>query len=1072
MPLPIFLVLPLQIFLLPFVTWISAEGRDCAHDQTEIQIFENATLGSVVIPDLRDYLHIAPDRQVQLGPGAFSSFFALLANNTLLVKKSLDLEAPDLCQAHSSCCKEPYSNRDDMYMNYNHFAPTCRISAVVLAYNGDQKKIQPVCKISAIIRDINDHSPEFKLPKKEVFPAVPRIYISFLEGFKGVGERFQLPTATDADFLPENSMVTYSIAMMKPEENGYVAGVGRHEIPASGGSPAWTAVGPFRLVFNPKEGALDLVVSQELDRETQPEYELLLTAEDGEGQKASLVLQVHLLDVNEFAPVFVGVKALGTALVTESLESNSRIVKLYENMTTLVPFIQILAEDRDASPANMIAYKFAPSLELSEAVSVFSIDSNSGVISLEKPLDYERMKRYVVPVLAIDGNYEPDVSEDKSLSPSARKVVKAIAQSIKKELKTATMTLDIQVLDCNDHAPEIKLQGAVSNSRDASITGVTELAVPENSPPGTSLVFFSAVDRDQGEAGVTQCHLLNWTEKFRIHNFSDFFSLETLGDLDREAQSEYKITIECFDHGNPRQFSHKRLRVILLDVNDEEPVFEHPVYTFHVLENSPLGTKLIQVGDSYTNPVLAFDKDINSSITYHLEPSNALDADQSSTFDYQLFDVDQHAGVLSTKSSLDREQRSRHRFTLCADDGLHKACTAIIVQVDDVNDNPPSFDHETYIIRLVENTQHYEPLIVFNVEDVDIGNQGFTFSIEAPLTVPQNETNLQRFFIIRDNKLFLRQPLDREANAHYHFYVRVSDSQKSNSLGQQENLSCTAEVFVEVADTNDNTPVFVFPNATAANEGGNQLNVSCRETMGSSVGRVEAMDLDLGPNGTVVYSVIQGPVSNELFYLDKQSGELFVNSGSLSENCDSVFLMVISADDMGPAGSKKGRTMPVERLVIRVQDQPTLAEYMSLNSQNAAGARGRDASRGDGVYFGLPAKTMLSVVLGGCIVFLTGLFLAWIILMLVSRSKRRRRERTQDSEYPAINAQGFDTCTLPMMNKQEIFVHPSGTFPHGLGLQGTVPVMQYVVGVKDGMHRGTYALVDKLLKTLLWTIFF
>ncbi|VDM16043.1 unnamed protein product [Hydatigera taeniaeformis] len=1052
------LALTLWIILLfpPICTWrIYEDGHGIfAHDKIELQVYENATVGSIVLPNLREYLHISSDRQVRLGPGAFSSFFSLAKNYSLLVQSSLDLESGDLCRAEESCCRAEDMAKEDNYLLYSRFTPSCKIRAVVLADNGESTPLKPIGRIVAIIQDLNDHAPEFILPKNDANSVAQRIHIPFFEGFKGVGEKFQLPKARDKDFLPENSMLTYSIAMKNFNSVNFPSSA-RNEIPVSSGSPAWVGVGPFRLTYKLKEDTLTLEVARELDRESQSEYELTLEAEDGEGQKATLIIQVHVLDVNEYEPKFVDVRPIGSTEVSRALDYSRRVVKIYENATVHLPFIQVIAEDRDAPPANQIAYKFSPSFHLSEAASVFSIDSNTGKISLERPLDFEEIKRYVVVVQATDANYELNVGEKKVLPHSLQKVTEAITNSIRKESKTATLALEIVVNDCNDHAPEIKLQGAVSNAAGSAKAGIDELTVMETAPPGTSLVFFSATDRDQGDAGVSQCHLLNWTEYFRIYNFSDFFSLETTKELDRELQSQYLLTIECFDNGNPRQYSQKRLRVILLDVNDAAPTFQHAFYSFHVLENSSPKTKLIPVSDSYINPVVAFDRDINSTITYHLEPISTVDSDQRNMFDYQLFDVDTNSGTLYTKSKLDREQRANHKFNLCANDGIHKACTSIIVHLDDVNDNPPLFDKETYIIRLVENTQFYEPLITFHVTDMDIGNQGFSIIIEAPQLTGNasdmgNATDdLEHFFSIRDNKLFLRQPLDREAKSHYHFFVRVTDLQNFGPERSQEGLSSTAEVFVEVCDTNDNAPVFVFPNTSAANEGGNQLNVSCRETMGSSVGRVVAVDLDLEQNGTVVYSVIQGPVSNELFYLDKQSGELFVNSGRLSENCDSVFLLVISADDMGPPSSKMGRPIPVERLLIRLKDQPTLAEYMSLNSQQPTTTKGRSDSRGDKKYFGLPAKTMLSVVLGGCIVFLTGLFLAWLILTLISRSKRRRRERREETPCQPIASHCCEARTLLSDGKHEVFIHPTGTFPHGLGPNGNRQFIQCTLGEKD-----------------------
>ncbi|VDL89426.1 unnamed protein product [Schistocephalus solidus] len=1072
-------------------------------DQVEIEVFENATIGSVVLKDLRGYLHISQERQVRLGPGPFSSFFQLNSDYTLTVLKCLDLESGDLCHAVKSCCQNEgsmqtaptfLSQNEATYnqLGYNQFftkGPQCRLNAVVLANDGGSTTLKPFSRISALIKDVNDNAPHFTHVNLEVDVGRSEIshgsgtdclQITFPEGMEGIGQSFGLPTAVDDDFLPENSAITYFIAMNSPESDSFHehGTIRKVELPidTSRSTPTWVAVGPFRLVYQTKDSSLALEVARELDRETQSEYELILYAADSGGKQSTMCLHVYVLDLNEYAPTFLTVTQLGNVEVSEMLDQGSdwRLIQIYENISVPTALIQVVAEDKDAPPANKIIYKLGPGFPPNEAVITFSLESLTGRLTLERSLDYERTKRYKLSVLAIDANCDSTLEMEHLTKRPLAKTSRAITESIKKERKTATLTLDIRVKDCNDNTPNIKLQGTVSDGQTRPNGDIETLEVLENSPQGMSLVFFSALDRDQGDAGLTMCQLLNWTHKFRIHKFADFYSLETAGELDREQKNEYILTIECSDSGNPPLASQKSIRVVLLDENDEAPQFTQPIYAFHVAEGSPPGTLLLTIGENQPMAVTAFDRDLNNSLVYHIEPSTApsprfeIDhsdmGDQSMAFDYQLFDVDASNGQLSTKSVLDREQRKSHQFSLCVSDGQHKTCTEVIVHLDDANDNPPTFERETYIIRLTENEQIFEPLITFNVTDVDIGNLGFTFAIEpfqssggsssesdsAAATTPifsSEVRTLHRHFSIRENKLFLRHPLDREKRAHFHFMVRVTDSQKMmvNGLLQSKNLSSAAEIFVEVADTNDNAPVFIFPNASAGSEGGNQLNVSCRETMGSSIGHIEATDADLGRNGTIVYSVIQGPVSNELFYLDKQSGELFVNSGSLIDNCDSVFLLVVSADDLGPPQSKKGRPLAVERLLIRLQNQPTLAEYMSLSSrQQVNDQEGLDSIRGGGGggYFGMPAKTMLSVVLGGCIVFLTGLFLAWLILMIYNRSKKRHRDRL-DMEFQA------QRCLDVAASQSESFLHPFANFTPQVGLPAQGPVLRYAVSLKD-----------------------
>ena len=63
-------------------------------------------------------------------------------------------------------------------------------------------------------------------------------------------------------------------------------------------------------------------------------------------------------------------------------------------------------------------------------------------------------------------------------------------------------------------------------------------------------------------------------------------------------------------------------------------------------------------------------------------------------------------------------------------------------------------------------------------------------------------------------------------------------------------LNSTAWVYVEVEDVNDNSPLFVLFNET--------VSVLENATVGTTVTRVSATDLDSGLFGTVHYHIIQG----------------------------------------------------------------------------------------------------------------------------------------------------------------------------------------------------------------------
>lgn len=93
--------------------------------------------------------------------------------------------------------------------------------------------------------------------------------------------------------------------------------------------------------------------------------------------------------------------------------------------------------------------------------------------------------------------------------------------------------------------------------------------------------------------------------------------------LDRETISVYNLTVKAED-GLSRAYKSSltattSVVVYILDENDNGPIFNQSMYTFHVLENA---TKLHVVGS-----VTATDEDIgpNGMITYHISAGNSGD---------------------------------------------------------------------------------------------------------------------------------------------------------------------------------------------------------------------------------------------------------------------------------------------------------------------------------------------------------------------------------------------------------------------------------------------------------------
>uniref|UniRef100_A0A8C6WR01 Si:ch73-233f7.1 n=1 Tax=Neogobius melanostomus TaxID=47308 RepID=A0A8C6WR01_9GOBI len=93
---------------------------------------------------------------------------------------------------------------------------------------------------------------------------------------------------------------------------------------------------------------------------------------------------------------------------------------------------------------------------------------------------------------------------------------------------------------------------------------------------------------------------------FQLHSsFKNYYTLVTSEFLDREAVSEYNITITARDLGSPSLSTRKTILVQVSDINDNPPRFSQPSYTVYVTENNAPGASICSV--------TAFDPDSNQN---------------------------------------------------------------------------------------------------------------------------------------------------------------------------------------------------------------------------------------------------------------------------------------------------------------------------------------------------------------------------------------------------------------------------------------------------------------------------
>ncbi len=447
-------------------------------------------------------------------------------------------------------------------------------------------------KVEIDIQDINDNAPSFH--SKEGILNISEL--------TAPGARFTLESAEDLD-VGTNSLKSYSLSNniffrlnLKTNKNG-------GQIP-------------------------ELVLDKPLDREKQAIYHLILTALDGGNpvKSGTSVLQITVQDFNDNEPKFevAGYKAS----VLESTVVGSSVLK-------------IKATDLDDGPNGEIQYLFcAHTPELVR--NVFSVNTETGEITVLGKLDYETKKSFTFDVCAKDkGN--PELEGQSSVQ--------------------------IDIIDENDNPPEIILTSLPS-------------PVPENATVGTVVALINIKDLDSGNNGKIEL-TVSPDVPFKLKpTFDNHYSLITDSFLDREVHSEYNVEILAMDFGVPRLQTIKTVNVKVLDVNDNPPLFSQSSYNVYISENYLAGVSLFSV--SATD----IDRDKNSILTY-----SVLDLSSNQVPASSYFYINSDNGTIYSMNSFDYEKMKLISFVVQAKDHGSPSLssnTTVHVFISDQNDNAPA----------------------------------------------------------------------------------------------------------------------------------------------------------------------------------------------------------------------------------------------------------------------------------------------------------------------------------------------------------------------------------------------
>lgn len=166
-----------------------------------------------------------------------------------------------------------------------------------------------------------------------------------------------------------------------------------------------------------------------------------------------------------------------------------------------------------------------------------------------------------------------------------------------------------------------------------------------------------------------------------------------------------EFQVRAADIGGLRDFVP--LVIILLDENDNHPVFSEDSYEGEVRENLIAGTNILRIIAS------DIDSGNNSIITYSLNDSAS-----------GYFTINPVTGVVATTTSFDRETNSTFEIVVTATDhGVPSLSnsTTVRVTVIDRNDQRPVFPENTYRLNISELEDPGLDILTVAAEDGDEG---------------------------------------------------------------------------------------------------------------------------------------------------------------------------------------------------------------------------------------------------------------------------------------------------------------------------------------------------------------
>ncbi|XP_019516898.1 PREDICTED: protocadherin gamma-A1-like, partial [Hipposideros armiger] len=428
--------------------------------------------------------------------------------------------------------------------------------------------------------------------------------------------------------------------------------------------------------------------------------------------------------------------------------------------------------------------------------------------------------------------------------------------------KMKLFPVEVEIIDINDNTPQFQLEEV-------------EFKMNEITTPGTRIPLPFGQDLDVGMNSL-QSYQLSSNSHFSldVQQGTDGFphpEMVLQSPLDREEEAVHHLLLTASDGGNPVHSGTLRIRVQVVDANDNPPEFTQAQYHVSVPENVPLGTRLLIV--KATDP----DEGANGEVTYSFH-----NIDQKVA---QIFQLDSYTGEISNKEPLDFEEYQIYPMEIQAQDGAGlMARTKVLIKVLDINDNAPEVTVTSVTTAVPENFPPETIVALISVHDQDSGDNG-----RITCSIPGNLPFKLEKLVDNYYRLVTERTLDRELTSGYNITVTATD-QGTPTLSTETHIS------LQVTDVNDNPPAFPKDSYFTY--------IPENNPRGASIFSVTAHDPDSDENSRVTYSLAEytflgAPLSSYLS-INSDTGVLYALRSFDYEQLQELELRVTAHDSGDP----------------------------------------------------------------------------------------------------------------------------------------------------------------------------